>query len=52
MAGASGIAAAGDLASALARPSESKVPEPIDVIVDRECDCSTGGSIGAVREFV
>lgn len=46
------ITAAGDLAGAFARASESKVSYLIDVIVERECECSMGGSIDAVREFV
>lgn len=46
------ITAAEDLAGAFARASESKVPYLIDVIVERECDCSMGASIDAVREFV
>jgi tartronate-semialdehyde synthase len=41
-----------DLADAFARGLESKVPYLIDVIVEREADCSMGGSIDAVREFV
>jgi tartronate-semialdehyde synthase len=45
------ISNAGDLAGAFARGIESKVPYLIDVIVERECDCSMGGSIDAVREF-
>jgi glyoxylate carboligase len=31
---------------------KSKVPYLIDVIVSREADCSMGGAINAVREFV
>ena len=41
-----------DLADAFARGLESKAPYLIDVIVEREADCSMGGSIDAVREFV
>jgi len=40
-----------DLESAFARGIDSKVAYLIDVIVERECDCSMGASIDAVREF-
>lgn len=40
-----------DLVAAFARGIESKVPYLIDVIVEREADCSMGASIDAVREF-
>jgi len=40
------------LEGAFARGIASKVPYLIDVIVERECDCSMGASIDAVREFV
>src|SRR5271157_1092102 len=46
------ITDASGLSAAFARGIESKVPYLIDVIVDRECDCSMGASIDAVREFV
>ncbi|MDP3000851.1 MAG: thiamine pyrophosphate-binding protein [Bryobacterales bacterium] len=41
-----------DLEGAFARGIDSKVAYLIDVIVERECDCSMGASIDAVREFV
>jgi tartronate-semialdehyde synthase len=41
-----------DLPAAFARGLESKVPYLIDAIVERECDCSMGGAIDAIREFV
>jgi tartronate-semialdehyde synthase len=41
-----------NLENAFARAIESKVPYLIDVIVERECDCSMGASIDNVREFV
>jgi glyoxylate carboligase len=31
---------------------QSKVPYLIDVVVDREADCSMGAAIDKVREFV
>jgi tartronate-semialdehyde synthase len=43
---------AGDLHAALGRGMASKVPYLIDVIVEREADCSMGAAINAVREFV
>jgi tartronate-semialdehyde synthase len=42
----------GNLAAAFARAIQSNVPYLIDVIVAREADCSMGGAINAVREFV
>lgn len=42
----------GELEAAFARAIASKVPYLIDVIVERECDCSMGNSIDAIREFV
>ena len=41
-----------DLRAAFARGIQSPVPYLVDVIVERECDCSMGASIDAVREFV
>jgi tartronate-semialdehyde synthase len=41
-----------DLEAAFARAIASPVPYLIDVIVEREADCSMGGSVDAVREFV
>jgi len=43
---------AGDLHAALGRGMASKIPYLIDVIVEREADCSMGAAINAVREFV
>jgi tartronate-semialdehyde synthase len=40
------------LEAAFARGMESPVPYLIDVIVERECDCSMGTAIDTVREFV
>jgi tartronate-semialdehyde synthase len=40
-----------DLKGAFTRAIDSQVPYLIDVIVERECDCSMGASIDAVREF-
>jgi tartronate-semialdehyde synthase len=42
----------GDLKAAFERGMQSPVPYLVDVIVEREADCSMGGSIDAVREFV
>ena len=41
-----------DLQAAFVRGIQSPVPYLVDVIVERECDCSMGASIDAVREFV
>jgi tartronate-semialdehyde synthase len=41
-----------DLQAAFGRAIQSKVPYLIDVVVEREADCSMGGAINAVREFV
>jgi tartronate-semialdehyde synthase len=41
-----------DLQAAFKRAMDSKLPYLIDVIVAREADCSMGGAINAVREFV
>ena len=41
-----------DLPAAFARGIDSQVPYLIDVIVERECDCSMGGALDAIREFV
>ena len=41
-----------DLPAAFDRGMKSKVTYLIDVIVAREADCSMGGAINAVREFV
>ena len=40
-----------DLQSAFARAKEARRPYVIDIIVEREADCSMGGSIDSVREF-
>ncbi len=40
------------LRAAFTRAIASKVPYLVDVIVEREADCSMGASIDAVREFV
>jgi tartronate-semialdehyde synthase len=40
-----------DLRAAFERAVQSKVPYLIDVVVEREADCSMGGAIDAVREF-
>jgi tartronate-semialdehyde synthase len=40
-----------ELPAAFARGMESKVPYLIDVVVEREADCSMGASVDAVREF-
>lgn len=41
-----------DLSAAFERAMNSSVPYLIDVIVAREADCSMGGAINAIREFV
>lgn len=41
-----------DLPLAFERAIKSKVPYLIDVVVERETDCSMGGSIDGVKEFV
>jgi tartronate-semialdehyde synthase len=41
-----------ELRAAFARGIQSSVPYLVDVIVERECDCSMGASIDAIREFV
>lgn len=41
-----------DLPAAFERGMKSGVPYLVDVIVAREADCSMGGAIDAVREFV
>jgi tartronate-semialdehyde synthase len=46
------VCEAGGLPEAFARALDSKVPYLIDVVVEREADCSMGASIDAVREFV
>ena len=40
-----------DIAGALERAVAANCPYVIDIIVERETDCSMGGSIAAVREF-
>ena len=46
------VTEANQLQEAFARALDANVPYLIDVIVEREADCSMGGSIDAVREFV
>jgi len=41
-----------DLPPAFDRAMESKVPYLIDVVVEREADCSMGPAIDAIREFI
>lgn len=41
-----------DIAPALERALASKSPYVIDIICEEETDCSMGGAINAVREFV
>jgi tartronate-semialdehyde synthase len=41
-----------DLPAAFTRGIDSPVPYLIDVIVEREADCSMGAAVDAVREFV
>jgi tartronate-semialdehyde synthase len=41
-----------DLPQSFARAMQSNVPYLVDVIVEREADCSMGGSIDGVKEFV
>ena len=41
-----------ELPAAYARAMQSKVPYLIDVVVEREADCSMGAAIDKVREFV
>lgn len=41
-----------DLPAAFARALQSKVSYLIDVVVEREADCSMGGAVDKVREFV
>lgn len=40
-----------EIRPAFQRALSAGVPYLIDVIVERECDCSMGGSIDAIREF-
>ncbi len=40
-----------DIKAALARGVDSQAPYVIDIILERETDCSMGASIDAVREF-
>jgi tartronate-semialdehyde synthase len=40
-----------EIKAALKRGIESGVPYVIDIIMERETDCSMGASIDAVREF-
>ena len=40
-----------EIKAALKRGAESGVPYVIDIIMERETDCSMGASIDAVREF-
>lgn len=41
-----------DIAPAMARALASKTPYVIDIICEEQADCSMGGAIDAVREFV
>jgi glyoxylate carboligase len=41
-----------ELPAAFERAIQSSAPYLIDVVVERETDCSMGGSIDGVKEFV